>query len=120
MKQVEWIETRETGDHFYLVSEYMNQGSLQDYMARKRIGYVSEDELQIFAGAIVQALATVHSHGFSHNGLHPGSILLSLSTSKGFQVKLGGFSHCTRVDQRGLSQTRDQVRAVSATDAPEV
>ena len=120
MKQVEWIETRETGDHFYLVSEYMNQGSMQDYMARTRIGYVSEDELQTYASAIVQALATVHFHGFSHNAIHPGSILLSHSSTKGLKVKLGGFSHCTRVDQGGLSQTRDQVRAAKATDAPEV
>eukprot|EP00741_Cyanophora_paradoxa_P012542 tig00020614_g12120.t1 len=77
---------------FYLITEYMDQGSLSDVM--KRNGSFSEDILADIAQQVLFGVRYVHEERKQiHRDIKPSNILMN---SRG-QVKLADFGICSRV-----------------------
>jgi len=63
---------------YYFVLEYMNQGSFYDYIEKNNIKKLPENIIT----NLITKLKKMHEHGFLHNDLHSGNILVNKRNGK--------------------------------------
>jgi len=63
---------------YYFVLEYMNQGSFYDYIEKNNIKKLPENIIT----NLITKLKKMHEHGFLHNDLHGGNILVNKRNGK--------------------------------------
>ncbi|ETO35205.1 Mitogen-activated kinase [Reticulomyxa filosa] len=74
--------------------EYMDGGSLRDYICSHADTPCSETVVQYVSHNILHALKELHQHSFVHNDIKPGNILYSLSGD----VKLSDFGTVLKIE----------------------
>lgn len=65
----------ETGDTYYMVMEYLPEGTLGELLARQ--GRLAEEESLRIAEGIADALAAAHAHDIVHRDIKPDNVLLT-------------------------------------------
>lgn len=89
------FEVIETLDKFYCVMEYVEGGSLQDYIARKTKNgksTIAEDSARFFVLQIAEAVQHMHNLGIYHRDLKNENILLA--SDKTIRIADFGISTC--------------------------
>ena len=95
----------------YYVMEYLDCGSLSDYLSDR--GRLSEDESLTFIRQIADALSYIHEHRVNHLDVKPGNILLD-QTHNAILIDFGLSKH---YDERG-GQTSSTPVGISRGYAP--
>ena len=94
------FELLEDDNNYYIVSELMKHGELQDF-ASKRNGSkednFSEDEVSIMTKEIFLALNFMHQQNLVHRDLKPQNILIE--NPKTLELKITDFGFATFYDQ---------------------
>ena len=83
------VDSFETPDRIYVVTELMSGGELFDYIIDR--GALSEDEASAIARSICSAVAYMHSLHIIHRDIKPENLLLSSKSADSMQVKLIDF-----------------------------
>ena len=65
---------KQTGDDYYLISEYVPGGSVRDYLHRE--GKLTEENAVRIASEVCDALSAVHEKGVIHRDIKPENVLL--------------------------------------------
>ena len=89
---VESYDSYMVQDELWVIMEYLNGGSLTQYVTCERIS-ITEDQIAAICKSCLTALAYLHSRGIIHRDVKSDSILLS----KNGQVKLSDFGFCAEV-----------------------
>jgi formylglycine-generating enzyme required for sulfatase activity len=74
------IEANRFEDYFYIVSDYADGGSLENWLAARGGKAVTTEEAVAVARQILQGLEAMHNAGFVHRDLKPANVLIK----KGF------------------------------------
>jgi serine/threonine protein kinase len=97
----------------YLVTEYLDRGSLSDVMAIE--GPLSPDVVATVGIAVADALAAAHQLGIVHRDVKPGNVLLNRHD----RVKLGDFGVVRLLGAQSVTHT-DSVAFTPEHVAPEI
>ena len=95
----------------YYVMEYLDCGSLSDYLSQR--GRLTEEEALVFIRQIADALSYIHEHNVNHLDVKPGNILLD----KKQNAILIDFGLSKHYDERG-GQTSSTPVGISHGYAP--
>ncbi|OCK96568.1 kinase-like protein, partial [Cenococcum geophilum 1.58] len=85
---VQNIDYQDAGNHFYIVTEYIHYGDLQDYLSSN--GPLPEKLARSIAKQVLDALTYLHQKKIIHRNIKPESILIA--SMEPFVVKLTDFS----------------------------
>lgn len=89
------------GGRQYLISEWIEGITLAQYFERH--GTLSiESATEIFS-QVLDALSHAHRNGIIHRDIKPSNIMLGLSSSGGWSVKVIDFGSAKRIDQDGYT-----------------
>ena len=101
-----------SGEH-YLVTEYLDRGSLSDVVAGH--GRLGHDEVVSVGIAVAHALAAAHELGVVHRDVKPGNVLLNHHG----RVKLGDFGIAHLLGGQSVTHT-DAIAFTPEHVAPEI
>jgi pSer/pThr/pTyr-binding forkhead associated (FHA) protein len=87
---VKYIESGESEEFAFVVTEYCNGGSLQDLYSRG-VTFNYRRAIKL-ADKILSGLEVAHANGIVHRNLSPSSILLEKNQHKSFYPKIADFS----------------------------
>lgn len=88
---VKFIKFLKTKNNLYIIYEYCENGTLQNYQEKSKI--VSESLALFYFSQIVEGLAAIHSNKIVHGDLKPSNLLL-----KGNEIKIADFGFCKFLD----------------------
>jgi serine/threonine protein kinase len=98
-------------DHLYLVREYIEGETLDEWRERfGQGGRLSPAKVLAIGRDILRGLAYAHDHGVIHRYVHPQNVILSSSSSSIDQAKLMNFGLADRPEE---TWTRKQVAYMS-------
>ena len=86
----------------YLVMEYIDGMSLEEFLAQVEGNSLTYDECACIADALTQALAYAHENGVLHMDIKPGNVLIDRSG----HVKLADFGMATLTSAAGFGGAR--------------
>ena len=89
---VESFDSYMVNDELWVIMEYLNGGSLTQYVTCDRI-IITEEQIALICKSCLTALAYLHSRGIIHRDVKSDSILLA----RNGQVKLSDFGFCAEV-----------------------
>jgi hypothetical protein len=105
------IDILQTENHWYLILEYIDGGSLSQYLTN--YGRPKEKQAKKFSRQILSALDYCHQHGVIHRDLRPQNILLTSQED----VKLKGFVRDNLFSPNGHLLTSSGYRYYAAPEA---
>lgn len=89
---VELLQTFQDADNIYMVMEFLQGGDLMVHIySYERTGGLSLQETAFYMAELIEAVDTVHRHGFVHRDLKPENIVFAA----GGHLKLLDFGLCT-------------------------
>ena len=92
-------EIYQTTNNIYIVTEYCDQGDLQQYIKGK--GKLGEEEALCLLRQILAGLVHVNSKGITHRDMKSTNILLkSNPTTKEPTIKIIDFGFCDHSDNK--------------------
>eukprot|EP00928_Gymnodinium_smaydae_P018194 TRINITY_DN16927_c0_g1_i1.p1 TRINITY_DN16927_c0_g1~~TRINITY_DN16927_c0_g1_i1.p1 ORF type:complete len:496 (-),score=110.06 TRINITY_DN16927_c0_g1_i1:37-1524(-) len=104
---VELFATFQDENHVYMVMEFLQGGDLIGHLMNK--GRFTMKETQFYMAELLEALSTVHSHGFVHRDVKPDNMVLS---SAG-HLKLLDFGLCKH-DPQAAEDAAEAVKEAQA------
>ena len=72
----------------YVISEYIENVSLREYLLRSQTGYISWEKARVLFMPVLSTLGTMHSSGVIHGGISPSTLVVC----KDGKLRLTGFS----------------------------
>lgn len=99
---VQVIDFTYDGSHAYLVMEYVDGMSLEEFLAQVEGHSLTYDEAACVADALIQALAFAHENGVLHLDIKPANVLIDRSG----HVKLADFGMATLASAAGFGGAR--------------
>jgi len=87
--------------YLYLIMEYYNEGSLEDYMNEKKNYPIEEKRIIKWIYSIINGIVILHKSNIIHRDLKPGNIFLN----KG-EILLGDFGISIKYDEKNKSITK--------------
>ena len=91
---VESFDSYMVNDELWVIMEYLNGGSLTQYVTCDRI-IITEEQITLICKSCLTALAYLHSRGIIHRDVKSDSILLA----RNGQIKLSDFGFCAEVSK---------------------
>jgi serine/threonine protein kinase len=97
---VQLIEVMETKDHFYIIMEYCNQGSMDEYLKQRGQTSFSEQEAKVYLHQLLNAFKCLHHNQILHRDFKQENIFI-----KDGIAKIGdfGFSKISLDNQLNVS-----------------
>lgn len=105
------LESFETNNTVYYAMDFIEGGSLDDYIARK--GHLSEKEMLEISNQILDALSYMHSKNMLHLDLKPGNVMMN----RGKPVLID-FGLSKQYDDAGNPETSTTIGACTPGYAP--
>lgn len=99
---VQVIDFTYDSSHAYLVMEYVDGMSLEEFLAQVEGNSLTYDEAACIADALVQALSFAHDNGVLHLDIKPANVLIDRSG----HVKLADFGMATLASAAGFGGAR--------------
>ncbi|GLE02052.1 hypothetical protein PINS_up010890 [Pythium insidiosum] len=96
---VKYFDTIKTRTHLYIVLEYMENGSLAQFM--KKFGSFSETLVAMYIAQVLRGLAYLHEQGVLHRDVKGANIL----TTKEGLVKLADFGVAVKLNETQKSNS---------------
>lgn len=84
---VQYMDTRDIGNHLYIIMEYVPYGNLSEWLTRNNT--LPEPAVKRMACQIFSSLAYLHSKRITHRDIKPDNILIA--SEEPFNVKLSDF-----------------------------
>lgn len=96
---VKYYTTIRSDDHLYIVLEYMENGSLSQFL--KKFGALSETLVAVYISQVLRGLAYLHEQGVLHRDIKGANIL----TTKDGLVKLADFGVALQTNEAQKSMS---------------
>ena len=109
-------EIIEANNTVYYVMQYINQGSLKDYI--KQHGPLSESEMLTYMLPIMDALSTLHQHKINHLDIKPANVMLHQSSNGEISPVLIDFGLSKHFDENGNATSTMRTQGVSHGYSP--
>lgn len=82
------LDMIEFNNTVYVVTEYIENVSLREYLLRSQTGYISWDKARVLFMPVLSTLAALHSAGVVHGGISPSNLIVC----KDGKLRITGFS----------------------------
>lgn len=94
---------------YYFVLEYMNQGSLGDYIDKNNIKKLPDNII----AKLSNKLQKMHEHGFLHNDLHSGNILVNKRNGK-IEFYISDFGLAENMKEEKIDNLENELKRFKA------
>lgn len=82
------LDMIEFNNTVYVVTEYVENVSLREYLLRSQTGYISWEKARVLFMPVLSTLAALHSAGVVHGGISPSNLIIC----KDGKLRITGFS----------------------------
>ncbi|OJD38831.1 calcium calmodulin-dependent protein kinase type 1b [Diplodia corticola] len=107
-----WYEDQQS---YYLAMEYMEHGSLYQYLRVVSVP-IPEDQTKEIVAQLLEGLRFMHEHNYAHRDLKPGNVFIA-APAPNWWVKIGDFGISKRVtDDTTLNTTGVYTKAYCAPE----
>jgi len=104
---VKIIEFIETINHFYIIMEYCNAGSLFFFKTHNSTHFTNSDNMSEFIDQLLSIMRYLHARNIMHRDIKPQNILVVKNSDANcpFTFKLSDFNYATRVYDKELKSS---------------